>query len=347
MQAGVRSVQFDSLPMPISAANISLRQLAAFQAVIERGGFGAAAGPLNMTQSAVSQAVQALERTLEGPLLLREREPNGRTRLVLTALGETTLAHARVVLGGVDAIVASARRQEAVGSGTLRVASIRSVAAQLLAPARVELARRHPRLVVDVWEGTDREVHQWLTAGTVDVGLVGPVLTTIPGARIVPLMEDPWFVALPAAHPLARRRRLELTELAGVPYVMADGGCEPAILSLFARAGTAPRVAHRAQSTDTILAMVAGGLGATLVPGLGLEAFESPAIHTVPLHPAASRVVAAVLPKGDAAPAGAELLLQVMQHQIARGERRRPRRSASPRGEPKRSSAGIGDWLGS
>ncbi|MEP6989591.1 MAG: LysR family transcriptional regulator substrate-binding protein, partial [bacterium] len=192
---------------------------------------------------------------------------------------------------------------------------------ELLAPARVILARRLPRLAINLWEGTDREVHHWMTDGRVDVGLVGPLLRPIPNATVVPLMEDPWYVACPVAHELARSEVLDIRQLGDVPYVMADGGCEPVVRALFDRAAIRPNVSYRAQSIDTILTMVAGGLGITLVPELGLQTFEAALIRTVPLSPRTTRLVAAVMPAGDNAPIAAHQLVAAMQQHIARRER--------------------------
>ncbi len=299
--------------MPISAANVSLRQLAALVAVVEHGGFSAAAGALHMTQSAVSQAIRSLELALEAPLLVRTQDAARRSRPLPTALGEIVLQHARAALDEVELALVAARAHHEQDIGTLRVGSIRSIATQLLQPVLERLRLRYPRAAPTLWVGTDREVHEWLHDGAIDVAVVGPVLAHPIGAISVPIMEDPWYVVLPASDPLARRRRLDVRALADRPYVMADGGCEPAIWELFGRGGSSPDICARAQSTDTLLAMVEAGVGVTLVPRLGLTAFESPQLRAVPLHPPATRTVTAVLTEGDAAPHAAHMLVEMLQ----------------------------------
>jgi DNA-binding transcriptional LysR family regulator len=316
--------------MAISTANISLRQLAALVAVVDHGGFSAAAGALHMTQSAVSQAIRSLERTLEAPLLVRSRDSTGRARPLPTALGERVLSHARAALKEVEQAAAAARAEQQHDTGTLRLGSIRSIATQLLPPALDEFRRRYPRIAPALWIGTDREVHEWLHEKMVDVAFVGPVLAQPLDAVAVPIMDDPWYVVLSASDRLARRRRLDVRTLAGRPYIMADGGCEPAIWELFARGQSEPNVCGRAQSTETLLAMVAAGMGATLVPRLGLAAFDSPQVRAVLLDPPAARTVTAVLAAGDAAPRIAHVLVDLLRSHVERRARRTVARPATP-----------------
>lgn len=294
-------------PLTLSAANVTLRQLEVLVAVAECGRFGAAAARLHMTQSAVSQAVQGLERVLEAPLLVR-----GRGRVLPTALGERVLGHARRALTEVRAIAAVAAEHYGTDAGTVRVASIRSVARQLLAPALPAFAVRFPRVAVAVLEGTDREVHAWLAEGLVDVALVAPLLAAPPAAEVVTLADDPWYALLPSEHRDARRRAAALGDLAREPYVMADGGCEPAVRALFASAGATPDVRQRALGTDTLMAMVAAGLGWTLVPGFAAAAGLPTGVAAVPLAPSAARTVAAVLPAGARTPAAARALVAAL-----------------------------------
>jgi len=277
-------------------------------AVVECGGFRASAARLHMTQSAVSQAVLGLERVLSAPLLVR-----GHGRVVPTALGERVVAHARRALGAVGEIAAVALEHNDTDRGTLRVASIRSVAARLVGPTLPRFSARHPRVDVSLWEGTDRELHAWLNAGIVDVGFVGPALDIPPSAQVVPLTEDPWYALLPKDHPLARGRRVPLRRLARMPYVMSDSGCEPAVRALFERVGAAPDVQHRAVAIDTLMDMVAAGLGWTLVPEMSITPAAPPGTVALALDPPMARTVSAVLPAGPDAPAAARALVAAVR----------------------------------
>jgi len=302
--------------MFISATNITLRQLAVLVAVVDRAGFAAAAESLNMTQSAVSQAILSLERMLEAPLLVRTRAKGGRNRPAPTALGEVIVQHARAALRAVDEVAAAAVAHRTVDIGSLRVGSIQSVASQLLPPALREFAQRYPRIETSLWEGTDREVEQWLRDGVIDLGFVGPLFAKPRGAEVVPIATDPWHVIVPAGHALSEFDRVDVKRLAELPYVMTDGGCEPAIRELFARHEVQPNVRYRAQGTETLMAMVAAGLGVAVVPELSLPGLPASGVRVLALTPKAARTLFAVLPAGRSAPASARLLLDVLRRYL-------------------------------
>ena len=312
-------VQSDFPIMSISPANISLRQLAVLVAVVDHRGFSAAASALHMTQSAVSQAIRSLELALDAPLLVRTRERGRRSRPLPTLLGETVLRHARAALAEVECVAAAARAHHREDKAILRVGSVRSVATEVVRPVLESFRSQCPRVVPDQWIGTTREVQQWLNDGVIDLALLGPVLSQPIGSVAVPIMEDPWYVVLSVSDPLAGRRRVDVRTLASRPYVMADSGPDPAIWELFARGGVEPDVRGRAQSTDTLLAMVAAGVGVTLVPRLLLASVESPQLRAVPLHPPAARTVSAVLTRGDAAPPAAHVLLNLLRLHVEAG----------------------------
>ena len=88
--------------------------------------------------------------------------------------------------------------------------------------------------------------------------------------QAVALAEDPFVLCLPDAHPLARARALSLKQLANEPFVMFARDVAPAnhdnVLALFERAGIQPRTVHAARQWLTVMAMVAQGLGISLVP---------------------------------------------------------------------------------
>src|SRR5919198_554175 len=97
--------------------SLNLPQLRAFVAVVDAGGFSAAATDLGLSQSAVSHAVASLERTLAAPLVVRS------TPVRTTALGDVILPHARTALAATDAIFDVAARHDATTGGTVRLAA--------------------------------------------------------------------------------------------------------------------------------------------------------------------------------------------------------------------------------
>ncbi|PRY45077.1 LysR family transcriptional regulator [Umezawaea tangerina] len=266
---------------------LNLAQLRAFLAVVDEGGFGAAADALGLTQSAVSHAVAALERTLGHPVVSR------RGPAAPTAFGDEVLAHARAAVAASAAITDLAERRHGGARGTVRFAAPPTVCQgllpDLLARWRVEL----PNVRVRVFEGEDDEVAEWLAGGTVDAA----VLVDPPPGAGVQVCEDAFHALLRTDHPLAGLPEVDVVDLADDPFLLSRGGCERHVRQAHAGHPFTPR--HRVRELATLLAMVGSGVGVSIVPGL-VATMLPPGLVMVPLR---YRVVRRLVLSG---PAGRE-----------------------------------------
>ncbi len=143
---------------------LSVPQLRAFVATVDAGSFTGAAAALGVGQSAVSHAVAGLEREVGGAVVRRGGAA------VVTPLGERMLAHARSVVASVDALEAVVR--PATARGTVRLAAVPTVCQGLLPRLRELWAVTLPDVDVQVYEGDDDEMAEWLEAGTVDAAVL-------------------------------------------------------------------------------------------------------------------------------------------------------------------------------
>ncbi|TFD71136.1 LysR family transcriptional regulator [Cryobacterium fucosi] len=243
--------------------SVTLRQLGVLVAVVDEGSFGAAADALQMSQSAVSHSVAALESVAGAPLVVRA------PTVATTPLGEAVLAHARSALASVRALDATVRRHlEGVAVGPVRLAAgvtaSHRLVPELLNRWRVDL----PGLDVRLFEGSDDELEAWLETGAVDAAvLVDP--NPIPHGAVI-LARDDFRAVLRSDHPLARETRISLGDLAEDPLLTSTSGCEPQITALHAMAGSDYAPAQRVHETSTLLGMVAAGLGVAIMPALAL-----------------------------------------------------------------------------
>lgn len=241
--------------------NISLTQVRCFHAVADLGGFTAAAETLCLSQSAVSQAVAALEKQVGTRLLLR-----GRERVTLTAAGTAALAEARLVLAAVERL-AQCGQGARVLTGSVRLGVVQSAAIQLLPGWVRQLRAAHPRVTVTLYEGTDPEVTGWLLAGVVDLGITSRLH---PDLTAEPIFEDEYLVVLPPDHPLVAAGRLDLASLTGQRMLLSGGGCETLIQELLVAANSQPEVVAMVRDNATLLSMVRAGLGLTIMPELAV-----------------------------------------------------------------------------
>ncbi|MFZ6990505.1 LysR family transcriptional regulator [Curtobacterium sp. RRHDQ66] len=239
--------------------NITLAQLRALVATVDRGSFTLAAATLGIGQSAVSHAVAGLEREVGGPVLRRGGAA------APTPLGERLIGHARSVLASVDALEAVVRPGTA--RGTVRLAAVPTVCQGLLPRLRELWAVTLPDVDVQVYEGDDDEMPEWLEAGTVDAAVLVDPMSVPDGAVVV--ARDEMAAVIRRDHPLADVAALTLDDLHEDGLVAGGGGCEHQIQRMHEIAGQPFRYAHRVREMSTMFGMIQRGEGVSVVPTLG------------------------------------------------------------------------------
>jgi len=242
----------------------SLRQ---FIAVAEELNFRRAAARLHMTQPPLTQAIRRLEEQLGAPLFERSR-----SGVQLTPAGAALLEGARRLLAQTEGVLEAALRAQQGVTGHLRVSFVPSAGLDLL-PRIVQAFRAgHPDVHLELDAQTSAQQFEGLRRGLFDLGVV----VSTPGHagsaefRVEPLLRAGVCAALPAGHALARRRSLRLATLAAEPFVMLSAAQSPAftgaVQAACHRAGFVPRVVQEASPIQAVLAMVACGVGVSLVP---------------------------------------------------------------------------------
>ncbi|MFF3640675.1 LysR family transcriptional regulator [Streptomyces sp. NPDC002564] len=266
---------------------VNLPQLRAFLAVVDAGGFSAAAADLGLSQSAVSHAVAALERELAAPLLVR----GGPART--TALGERVLPYARSALAAVDAVREIAADGADTMTGTVRLAATPTVCQGLVPGLLRHWAQSLPRVTVRVFEGDSAEVADWLENGTADAG----VLIDPPPGPGVRLAVDGYRALLPRDHPLAGEAVVDVRDLEDDDFLLSPGGCEDRIRALHGRAGLRLDPAHRVRDLATLISMVQAGLGVTVLSEVS-RSLVPPDLVLLPVAPRAARHLVLAGPRG-------------------------------------------------
>jgi DNA-binding transcriptional LysR family regulator len=249
---------------------LDVRRMQVLRAVVTSGSITAAATNLGYTPSAVSQQVAALERQTRTPLL--ERVGRG---IQPTAAGLLLTEHAEIIGQRVaEAELALADLREG-RTGHLSIRYFVTAGQALVPPALAELRREHPGVHVDlklIEPGPPPEMAQ----GEADVAIcvLPPNAPPMPGLRMVHLLDDPFRLVLPRAHPLASRRVIDLAELAEEPWVGNEwppGQCAQVVLDACAAAGFSPGIVVESENYACAQGFVAAGLGLSLVPLLGVE----------------------------------------------------------------------------
>jgi DNA-binding transcriptional LysR family regulator len=275
---------------------LTLAQLRVLVAVGDHGGFTAAAERIHSTQPAVSRVIGAIERELRATLFVRHREGTSPTEA-----GVVAIRHARETIRHFDRLKVEVAATVGQITGTLRMASLPSATGSLLAAPLRTFADRHPNVDLRLFEGTDQEVRDWLTQGAADLGVV---TLPAPGYECVALGADEMVAVLSPGHRLADAPAVKLGLLAGERFILPTGGCGPLILSAARRAGVVLDIAFEAQEPQSIIDMVAAGLGVSVVPTLSLPGKISH-VATRPIDPPLPRSLAVALSRNAGAPARA------------------------------------------
>lgn len=252
-------------------AELNLTGLRVLREVAARGSFTAAAGSLGYTQSAVSRQIAGLESAAGTALF--ERTARG---VRLTDAGEALHRHATTVLDEVDDAQRELEGMSELAGGRLRVGAFPTAGAALVPSALAALGRRQPAVRVSLREGGTPSQIKRLGSGSVDVAVIG----FLPGARgtrdrrlaLEHLIDDPLLLAVGRDHPLARRRSVDLDDLADERWVAASPQANDTMLGAWQWAEWRPRVELIAREWTAKLGLVAAGLGVTLVPGLAADA---------------------------------------------------------------------------
>ena len=245
----------------------SLRQLQYAVAVAETRGFRTAAERCHVSQPSLSAQVAQLEAVLGVRIFERDRR-----RVLVTPAGEALLVHARRVLAEADDLGAAAARAGDPLSGTLRVGVIPTISPYLLPEAVPALRRRFPRLVVLWTEEKTSVLLEEVREGRLEAVLLAQV-TGMDDLERELVTDDPFVLAGPPEHPLVRTSRpVRLSELEGEKLLLLeDGHCLRDQALAICSAGGAQEAGFRATSLPTLIQMVAGGAGLTLLPALSLD----------------------------------------------------------------------------
>ncbi|MBA0051334.1 hydrogen peroxide-inducible genes activator [Streptomyces sp. AJS327] len=252
----------------------SLAQLRAFAAVADHLHFREAASAIGMSQPALSGAVASLEEALGVRLLERTTR-----KVLLSPAGERMAARAREVLNAVGELLEEAEAARVPFTGPLRLGVIPTVAPYLL-PTVLGLVRdRYPRLDLRVHEEQTASLLDGLARGRLDLLLLA-LPTGAPGLRELPLFDEDFVLVTPESHPCAGRTGLPRSALRELDLLLLDEGhcmrdhtldiCREAGVAHGARSGDAP-VSTTAAGLSTLVQLVAGGLGVTLLPRTALR----------------------------------------------------------------------------
>ena len=243
------------------------QQLRYLTALAEHQHFGRAADACAVTQSTLSAGLLALERQMDTRILDRE---SGK-RVMFTPLGRELVERARAALQALTAMVEAADSARAPMTGKLHLGVIPTVSPFLLPRLMPALRLAFPNLRLFLREDTTFNLIAGLASGRLDVALP----CACQGYETLSVVRDGFVAALPPGHALCGRETVPAAAMASEQLLLLeDGHClrDQALSACGYERGDGPPDDFAATSLHTLVQMVAGGLGVTLLPEIAVNA---------------------------------------------------------------------------
>jgi molybdate transport repressor ModE-like protein len=264
------------------------RRLLLLVDVVRAGSLTAAAARLDYTTSAISQQIAKLEAEAGQPLL--ERHARG---VRLTEAGSALVRRAEKIETHLQAARNELDDIAGLRSGTVRIGTFPTAGASLL-PRVVKLFKsRHPAVALTVRSSRFAALRAMLDSREIELSLLwdyewNPV--TDPELMVRQLLIDPPALLVSANHRFAKRRSINMTELAGEQWITREDShpVGAALERACTAAGFSPTVAFAANDYQEAQAMVAVDLGVSMAPRLALSNLRDD-VHVIPLRGAPSR----------------------------------------------------------
>ena len=302
--------------------NFELNELQAFIAVADKSSFKAAAETLYLSQPALSRRIDKLEQALQVRLLERT------TRSVrLTGEGVHFLQHAQAVVEELEAAMHGMGQRQQLRCGMLTIASIPSVAQQLLPEVLAEFAREHPQHRLRVIDENAQEVLASVLDGRADLG-INFVGGEDPGIEFQPLLTERYLLVVRRDHRLASQSIVRLQELAGEKLVSVSPHSSNRLLLDHQLSALAerPQIYYEANHLSGAYGMVLAGMGPVIVPELSLTPAQRNMLVGIEIsEPALSRTLGLIQRKGSQNSALMQRLIDQLKQAF---QERQPQRSA-------------------
>jgi LysR family transcriptional regulator, hydrogen peroxide-inducible genes activator len=246
----------------------TLRQLQFLVALRAEGSFVAAAEAVGVTQPTLSAGIKDLETSLGALLVERSR-----TGAVLTPAGEEAAERAACAISEVEELVRTVQTAGEPFSGAFRLGAIPTIAPFLLPRALPLLKKKFPRLRLQMREDLTHRLIEALRARTLDAALIA-LPYEAHGIATAVIAEDEFLFLGPEDHPLAKRNDLSPSQLRSEELLLLeDGHClREHALSACKLAPSKRSSEVGATSLHTLVQMVSGGMGVTLLPKIAIEA---------------------------------------------------------------------------
>ena len=244
---------------------MELRQIRSFLSIAETLHFGRTAELIHLSQPALSLQIRALETEVGVRLLERNRR-----KTTLTPAGRAFRDAAIAGVAQFDRAIRNARLAADGKLGLLRIGFISTAGSELL-PNIIRVFREsNPEVEFSLRNILTAEQIRMLEGGALDIGFLRLPIGGHTQLEVSTVHREPFVLVVPASHPLAKRKKVRLSEVSGQDFVMYDRthapGFHDQVFGILRDAGIVPNVRQTAGEMPTLISLVAAGMGISILP---------------------------------------------------------------------------------
>ncbi len=265
------------------------KKIKALLVALDRGSLSSAAGELGYTQSGLTHMMNSLEDELGLNILVRSKQG-----VTLTGAGQALLPELLALSRAAENLEQSAEQLRERSYSTLRVGAYSSISRHWLPSILSAFQRISPDMEVSVTMSSIKDIYDAVKGGTLDCAIVSRQASLMQGLNWVPLRNDELLAVV--SPEVERRDVFPVEEFNGRDFLMPSSGFELDINPIFATAQgkIVPRIKYTNLDDDTLVSMVAHGLGITILSRLVMQSVNSQ-VKALPLSPAAYRSLGLIM----------------------------------------------------
>src|SRR5579863_3752427 len=249
---------------------MELRQIRSFLSIAETLHFGRTAELLHLSQPALSLQIRALEEEVGVRLFERNRR-----KTTLTAAGFAFRDDAAAALSQLEQAIRRARLAASGKLGLLRIDFVSTAGSEIVPNIVRQFKQSNPEVEFSLRNILTAQQVQMLEAGSLDIGFLRMPVGEDSALDVVTVHREPFVLVVPSSHKLAKRKRVRLREVAGQDFVMYERTYAPGfhdlMFGILRDARIAPNVTQTAVEIPMLIALVASGMGITILPASAVK----------------------------------------------------------------------------
>jgi len=288
------------------------KKIKALLVALDRGSLSSAAGELGYTQSGLTHMMNSLEDELGLNILVRSKQG-----VSLTGAGQALLPDLLALYQAAEALEESAEQLRERSYSTLRLGAYSSISRHWLPSILSAFQRMSPDMEVSVTMSSIKDIYDAVKGGSLDCAIVSRQASLMQGLTWIPLRDDELLAILPADY--NEEDFFPVDKFSGTDFLMPSSGFELDINPVFAAAPgkIVPRIKYTNLDDDTLVSMVAHGLGITILSRLVMQSVTAE-VKALPLSPAAYRSLGLIMSERHQNDRNVKRLIRCAQDTVAR-----------------------------